>query len=218
MKLAAPRAILFDLDGTFVDTAPDMAHALNRLRAMDNLPPLDVPTVRPHVSRGARGMLAVGFGISADDAAFTHKKEAFLALYAERLCVDSALFDGIQTVVDLLETRGLAWGIVTNKATAYAAPIARALGFDTRAGCFVCGDTTAHTKPHPAPLLHAANLINIAPTDCWYVGDDERDMQAAKAAGMRAIVAGYGYLGGTPHTAWEADAVVSAPRALLELL
>ena len=213
-----PRAVLFDLDGTFVDTAPDMAQALNDIRLRRQLPPLSIAQVRPHVSRGARGMIDIGFGISAEHPQFTGLRDEFLDHYATQLCVRSALFAGMAEVIDGLDQRAIAWGIVTNKALRYALPIALQLGFHARCAAFVCGDTTAHAKPHPAPLLHAATTMQIEASQCWYVGDDERDMRAAQSAGMVGIVAAYGYLGGTPHQTWPAAAVIESPRALLPLI
>lgn len=211
-------AVLFDLDGTFADTAPDMARALNVIRFQRGLPALPLATIRSHVSHGARGMLNVGFGISPQHENFAALCDAFYDEYQQNICIESALFDGIETLVDTLEQRDIVWGIVTNKAARFALPIAQMLGFAERAACIVCGDTTAHTKPHPAPLLHAASLIGISPGKSVYVGDDERDIQAARAAGMLSIVAAYGYIATEiDPKAWGANALISAPLDLLSL-
>ena len=219
MAANAVKAVLFDLDGTFADTAPDMARALNVIRHRHGLTALPLSAVRPHVSHGARGMLEVGFGISPQHATFAGLRDAFYDEYQQYVCVESALFEGIESLVSALEQHTIAWGIVTNKAARFALPIAQTLGFAKRAGCIVCGDTTAHTKPHPAPLLHAAELIGIAPADTLYVGDDARDIQAAHAAGMRGVVAAYGYIGvDTDPRQWGAAFSIDAPSDLKALI
>ena len=212
-------AVLFDLDGTFADTAPDMALALNVLRRQHGLTALPVAKIRPHVSRGARGMLDVGFGIGPQHVTFAALRDAFYDEYQQNVCVESTLFEGIESLVSVLEQHRIAWGIVTNKAARFALPIAEALGFAQRAKCIVCGDTTAHTKPHPAPLLHAAELIGVAPGDTLYVGDDARDIQAAHAAGMRGVIAAYGYIGAdTDPRLWGAEFSIDAPSDLKTLV
>lgn len=209
---ATVRAVLFDLDGTFADTAPDLARALNAVRHQRRLEPLPLSILRPHVSNGARGMLEAGFNIRPADADFLTLRDAFHEEYARNLCIDSRWFDGISDVIDDLEQRDIAWGIVTNKATRFTVPLLDALGISPRAACVVCGDTCARAKLHPDPLLHAAGLNKIDPANCLYVGDDVRDIDAANAAGMRGIVALYGYLGVTsaPHN-WPAAAWVNSP-------
>jgi N-acetyl-D-muramate 6-phosphate phosphatase len=213
-----PRAILFDFDGTFADTAPDMAFAANMLRKAHGLDTLPVSNYRPHVSRGARGMIGVAFKVMADEPEFPALKDGFLNIYEKNLCVHTTIFDGINELVAECERRDIAWGIVTNKAKRFTDPITRALGLDVRAGCIVSGDTTPHAKPHPAPLLHAADLIAIDAADCWYVGDDIRDIQAAHAAGMKGVVARYGYLGGSDPNTWNGDIHIDSPLALLDYL
>jgi len=213
------KAILFDLDGTFADTAPDMARALNVIRFQRGLPALPLATIRPHVSRGASGMLDVGFGINLQHETFATLRDAFYDEYQQNICIESALFDGIETLVDTLEQRDIVWGIVTNKAARFALPIAQMLGFAERAACIVCGDTTAHTKPHPAPLLHAAHAIGIPPSHILYVGDDERDIRAAHAAGMRGVAAVYGYISADSDPEyWNAEYSISTPAELALLL
>lgn len=214
----SPNAILFDFDGTFADTAPDMAFAANRLREARGMATLPLSDYRPHVSRGGRGMVGVAFSLTPDDAGFAAMRDEFLNVYEQRLCVFTTLFEGMNEVVTELERRDIAWGIVTNKARRFTEPLVKQMGLDIRTPCIVSGDTTPHAKPHPAPLLHAAALLDIAPTDCWYVGDDERDIQAAHAAGMVGIIAGYGYLGGSEPATWRAEATIDHPLALLDLL
>lgn len=213
------RAVLFDLDGTLADTAPDLGGALNRMRERRGLEPVAIDTLRPHASSGARGLIGAGFGIVPGHADYEAMRVEFLDEYEAFLMRDSVLFDGVPDLLDALEARGLAWGIVTNKVARFTLPLVGLLGLDVRAGCVVCGDTTPHAKPHPAPLIEAARRIGLTPDQCLYVGDDERDMQAARGAGMGAIVAGYGYLGSTtPHTEWDADHIIDSPQGLLNLL
>lgn len=213
-----PRAVLFDLDGTLADTAPDLGGALNRLRQRRGLPALPLEVLRPVASAGARGMLAVGLGIAADDPSYLALRDEFLAEYEAALDVDSRLFDGVQRLLRQLSQAGLAWGVVTNKAMRFTGPVIRGLGLSD-AAVVIAGDTTPHAKPHPEPLLEACRRLNIAPADAVYVGDDLRDVQAARAAGMPAVAAAYGYLGQEPDLgAWGADAVISEVLDLLPLL
>ena len=219
MKLDGVRAVLFDLDGTFADTAPDLGRAVNRMLEERSLAPLPIDAYRAHASAGARGLLKVGFGVSPEDEDYRDLRERFLALYEENLCVDTRVFDGIPQLLGAIESRALRWGIVTNKALRYTDPLLRKLGFGGRAACVVSGDSTPHIKPHPAPLLRAAELLSLDPARCLYVGDDIRDIQAARAAGMFFAAAGWGYLGegGDPKT-WGADAVLAEPNQILDLL
>ena len=212
------RAVLFDFDGTFADTAPDLCAALNHLRAQQALAPLDVEAVRPYASMGARGLLRVGFGLTPDDAQFPGLREAFLARYDAEVCAQSTLFEGIPELLRELGERDMRWGIVTNKATRFATRIVAALG--VRPDCFVCGDSTPHLKPHPAPMLLAAQQLRIEPSDCLYLGDDLRDIQAARAAGMRPVAVEWGYT--SPDTegpaSWNADFVLARPQDLIARL
>jgi phosphoglycolate phosphatase len=217
-KLAAPSAVLFDFDGTFADTAPDMAFAANVLRNARGLASLPLCDYRPYVSRGGRGMIGVAFGKTPEDPEFLALREEFLCVYEQNLCEHTVFFDGIEETVGVLEQSNIAWGIVTNKAMRFTNPLMSRLGLDTRAHCIVSGDTTPHTKPHPAPLLHAAALLNVAADACWYVGDDVRDIVAAHAAGMTSIAAGYGYLGATDPTSWQAMILVDHARQIGQLV
>lgn len=209
------RAVLFDLDGTLADTAPDLAGAVNRQRIHRGLPPLPLDVLRPHASSGARGLIGAGLGITPAHETFESLREEFLDLYERHMVVESTLFDGVEELLRSIAERSLAWGIVTNKATRFTVPLVQRIGLG-EAGCVVCGDTTPHAKPHPAPLLEAARQIGVSPEACLYVGDDLRDIQAARAAGMGAIAAAYGYLGtGGPLAEWNADAIIDLPLDLL---
>lgn len=213
------RAVLFDLDGTFADTAPDMARALNAVRHARQLPPVPLSQLRPHVSNGARGMLQAGFDLKPGDGDFPALRDAFYEEYAANLCIESRWFDGISTLIDELEKREIIWGIVTNKAARFTLPLLDTLAITPRAACVVCGDTCARAKPHPDSLLHAAALIGVDPIQCLYLGDDERDIIAANAAGMRGVVAMYGYLGiAAQPSSWPAAAWVDAPTGFIELI
>jgi phosphoglycolate phosphatase len=214
-----PRCLLFDLDGTLVDTAPDLAATLNTLRAEHGLAPLDFDLIRPHVSHGARAMVRVGFGIGEEDARFSALRERFLALYRDRLMVHSRLFAGMEELLAAVESRGVKWGIVTNKPAWLTEPLAAGLGLAERAACIISGDSTRNRKPHPEPLLHASALVGIAPERCLYVGDARRDVEAGRAAGMRTLVALFGYLGtdDRPHE-WEADGLIDHPLDILPWL
>jgi N-acetyl-D-muramate 6-phosphate phosphatase len=215
----AIRAVLFDLDGTLVDSAPDLAGAANGLRAERGLPPLPYEHFRPMVGAGARGMIGAAFGVAPGDEAFEPLRDAFLQRYALGLLERTAVFADMQPVLDALERRPLAWGIVTNKAWRYTQPLVEGLGLHRRAAVVISGDTTPHSKPHPEPLLEAARRLGLPPAQCVYVGDDVRDVQAGRSAGMATIVAAWGYLGqGEPIQAWGADAIIESPAALLNWL
>ncbi len=214
----AVKAVLFDLDGTFADTAPDMARAINAVRGQHGMPALPLVQLRPYVSNGARGMVAAAFGVKPGETKFTELREAFLMEYERAICTHSTLFDGMLELVTLLEQRNIEWGIVTNKVARHSAPLVRAFGVETRAACVVSGDTCARAKPYPDPLLHAAKLIQIDPANCLYVGDDLRDIQAAHAAGMRSVAALYGYLGDTDPATWNAHHAISQPSDIVTLI
>ena len=211
--------LLFDLDGTLIDSAPDLAGAANDLRAHHGLPPLPYHLLRPMVGTGARGMVGVAFGVTPDVAGFAELRDAFLARYAERLLEQTRVFAAMVPVLDALDAAGLRWGIVTNKAMRFTAPLVDGLGLSARAAVVIAGDSTPHAKPHPAPLLEAARRIGVASTGCVYIGDDHRDIVAGQAAGMGTLAAAWGYLGqGEPVHAWGADGVLSSPAELLKWL
>jgi len=213
------RAVLFDLDGTFADTAPDLAAALNHVRGLNELPPLPLEEVRPQASHGARGLLGLGFGIAPGDPDYDALHVDFLAHYNTHICVHTTLFPGMAELVDELEQRGILWGIVTNKPRRFTEPLMRELGYADRAACLVSGDTCAHAKPHPMPLLHAAASMHLSAGSCLYLGDDLRDMQAAQAAGMGGIVASYGYIPSREAAAaWPARGRIDTPQELLQYL
>ncbi len=219
MKPPPRRAVLFDLDGTFADTAADLTRALNRVLADRNCAPVPVRIAAPYASRGAHGMLDIGLGFTLEHPEFAGLQASLLQYYAAEICVDSKPYAGLRECVAELSARKIAWGIVTNKATQYTLALWQLMqqqhDFLSTADCIVCGDTTPHRKPHPASLLHAAQLLNIAPNRIIYVGDDARDIQAAKAAGMASIAAGYGYVAnGSDINLWGANAVVADTNAL----
>jgi phosphoglycolate phosphatase len=212
-------AVLFDLDGTLIDSAPDLAGAANDLRVAHGLAPLPFGQLRPMVGAGARGMVGRAFGVGPGDDGFESLRDDFLASYEARLARETRVFDAMRPVLDRLHAVGLRWGIVTNKAARFSEPLVAALGLHLRAATLVCGDTTPHAKPHPAPLLEAARRMGVAAADCIYVGDDLRDVQAGRAAGMATVAAAWGYLGeGEAIEAWGADHVITAPDELLTLL
>jgi 2-phosphoglycolate phosphatase len=211
------RAVLFDLDGTLADTAPDLGGALNRMRARRGLDALPIELLRPVASSGARGMLAAGLQVTPETPGYEALREEFLAEYESALDRDSVLFEGVAACLAGLRTQGLRWAVVTNKATRFTGPVLAGLGLSVEV--VVCGDTTPHAKPHPAPLLEACARLGVRASEAIYVGDDLRDIQAARAAGMPGVVAGYGYLGERADlSAWGADAVIAAPLDLLALL
>jgi len=213
------RAVLFDLDGTLIDSAPDLAGAGNDMRIARGLPPFPIAHFRPMVGSGARGMVARAFDVGPHDATFVALRDEFLQRYEARMTQETRVFDDMLPVLSAFDARPLPWGIVTNKAVRFADPLARALGLLPRAATLVCGDTTAHAKPHPEPLLEAARRLGVAAADCVYVGDDLRDVQAGRAAGMVTVAVHWGYLGeGDAIEAWGADHLVQTPHELLKLL
>lgn len=210
------RAVLFDLDGTLLDTAPDMAGALNELRIAEGLPPLPFDTLRPHVSHGSARLVSVGFELEAGDR-YERLRQRFLDVYRARLASATLPFDGMDTVLAAIESAGMPWGVVTNKPGWLTEPLLEALGLRRRASCVVSGDTLPVRKPHPQPLLHAAETLGLDPGRCTYVGDAERDIQAGRAAGMETVVAAFGYLGASDDpSAWGADGIVGSPVELLD--
>ena len=216
-SLRKPRGILFDLDGTLADTAPDLAGAVNRLRSERGLPPTPYAQLRPVASAGARGLIGAAFGIEPTDSQYPALRDAFLVNYTAAIADASTLFDGVPELLAALSARGIVWGIVTNKATVLTELLVPKIGL-SHAGCVVCGDTTAYLKPHPAPLLEAARRIDVPANECWYVGDDARDIEAGRAAGMATVAAGWGYCGHAGPGDWGADVIAATPIAVLELL
>ena len=212
------KAVLFDLDGTLADTAPDLTYALNCVRGARGLPALPLAATRPFASQGARGLIGAGFNLKPGDAGYDALRDEFLAAYASNLCRETRLFPGIPQLLDRLETRALPWGVVTNKAERFTLPLLELLEVRVRAACVIGGDTTGSIKPHPAPLLAASRAIGLAPQACIYLGDDQRDVDAGRAAGMKTAVAMWGYLNGEHPERWNADSMIDEPQELLRLL
>lgn len=221
LQRVLPRDVtfLFDLDGTLVDSAPDLAAAINRVRAAHGLPSLPYEQLRPAVGTGARGMVGIAFGLTPQDEGFEALRDEFLATYELALCERTVVFADVDRLLDALEDAQRSWGIVTNKAERFALPLCESLGLTRRAATLICGDTTPHAKPHPAPLQEAARRLGVRADRCVYVGDDLRDVQAGRAAGMRTLVAGWGYLGFGDHPdEWGADATLASTLPLLQWL
>jgi N-acetyl-D-muramate 6-phosphate phosphatase len=213
------QAVLFDLDGTLIDSAPDLGAAADRMRTDRGLPSLALDRYRPMAGAGARGMLGVAFGMTPDHPEFPGLREEFFRNYESRMTQLTRVFDGVPELLDALAGRGLAWGVVTNKQMRFTGPLTRTMPLFANAGTIVGGDTTPHPKPHPAPLLEAARQLGLDPAQCIYVGDDERDIIAGRAAGMPTVAASYGYLGsGSDVLRWGADAHIAQPGDLLALL
>ncbi|WP_397390446.1 HAD family hydrolase [Polynucleobacter sp.] len=218
--LASPyKGVFFDLDGTLADTAPDLVAAANQLLIARNLAPKRYEVLRPCASAGARGLIGGAFGIDPDHPDFIPLRDEFFANYEKALLVNSVLFEGVDHLLDQLDGAKLPWGIVTNKSERFTNPLTDLMGLRQRAASTVSGDTTAYSKPHPEPILHAARIANIDPSYSVYVGDDIRDIVAGKAAGMKTIAAAYGYCGcEEPPEAWGADYLVRHPKELLEII
>lgn len=213
----ATRAVLFDLDGTLIDSAPDLGAAADQMRTDRGLASLPLERYRPMAGSGARGMLGVAFGITPDAPDFGPLREEFFLNYEARM-MRTRVFAGVAELVAALCARGLEWGVVTNKSVRFTGPLTRAMPLFGTARAIVSGDTTPYAKPHPEPLFEAARQLGVPPERCIYVGDDERDMAAGRAAGMRTVAAAYGYMGSEADvTLWEADAAIASPLELLQL-
>lgn len=211
--------VLFDLDGTLADTAPDLAAAANRQRLDRGLQPLPVSELRPLASHGARGLIGRALGLQPGDADYEAARIEFLAYYEAAICVHTRLFAGMAETLAGLESGARRWGVVTNKASRFTAPLLARLGLLARAACVVSGDTTPHAKPHPAPIHHALAACGVEPARALYVGDDLRDVQAGQAAGVATVIAAYGYLGEHADIAsWGGDHVIASPPQLLRLV
>jgi len=212
-------AVLFDLDGTLIDSAPDLGAAADKMRTDRGMSSLSLALYRPMAGAGARGMLGVAFGISPEAADFEVLKEEFLQNYERRMLDNTLVFDGVAELVDTLQARGLPWGVVTNKSARFTDPLTRAMPLFAGAGTIVSGDTTPFAKPHPEPLFEAARRLGVAPARCVYVGDDERDIIAGHAANMLTVAATYGYMGAQADvTSWNAHATIASPIELLQRL
>ncbi|MDM0070327.1 MULTISPECIES: phosphoglycolate phosphatase [Variovorax] len=219
MRPDRTEAVLFDLDGTLIDSAPDLGAAADQMRTERGLPSLPLARYRPMAGAGARGMLGVAFGITPEAPEFPELREEFFVKYESRMLHNTQVFDGVAELVEALRAAGLQWGVVTNKSERFTVPLTRAMALFESARAIVSGDTTPHAKPHPEPLFEAARRLGVAPAHCMYVGDDERDILAGRAAGMRTVAATYGYMGEQAEVArWDADAAIASPMELLKLL
>jgi 2-phosphoglycolate phosphatase len=214
MQPVRPRVILFDLDGTLVDSAPDLAGAMNRLQQRRGLPQTPYARLRPHASAGARGLIGAAFGLSPGEEGYEALRIEFLDDYAAAIAVESQLFDGISAMLEALDRRQIGWGIVTNKAARFTEALVPQMALSA-ARCVISGDTTPFAKPHPAPLLEAARRAGVEPQQCWYVGDDLRDIEAGRAAGMKTVSVGWGYGNPMAPVAWNADLHVDTPKDLM---
>lgn len=212
-------AVLFDLDGTLVDSAPDLGGAVDQMRTDRGLASLPFECYRPMAGAGARGMLGVAFGVNPQSPGYDALRDEFFDRYERRLNRQTLAFEGIPEVIRILNKKNILWGVVTNKATRFTNPLTSAMPLFATAKAIVSGDTTPHAKPHPAPLLEAARRLGVSPTHCVYVGDDERDVVAGNAAGMYTVAATYGYLGSkTDASTWGAHGEINSPSELLQLL
>ena len=208
-------AVLFDLDGTLIDSAPDLAAAVDKMRLDRGMPSLPLAHYRPMVGAGARGMLQLAFGLTPQDEAFDAMREEFFQNYERCMTNSTSVFNGVPAMLQALERRNIAWGVVTNKSERFTIPLTQSMPIFASAGAIVSGDTTPHSKPHPAPLLEAAKRMGVNPAHCVYVGDDERDIVAGRAAGMRTVAATYGYLGSVAEVGlWGAHADIGSPVEL----
>jgi 2-phosphoglycolate phosphatase len=215
----SPKAILFDLDGTLADTAPDLGLALNMQRERHGMPPLPQETIRPFASHGSLGLLGVGFGLKPEDADFSAMRDEYLALYDEIFLNNTSLIEGIIEVLHEIESSGRPWGVVTNKPRRFTLPLMEKLGLAQRAASIVSGDDCIRPKPYPDTLLLASKQADISPAECLYVGDAERDIQAGRAAGMSTVIALYGYLAATDRPEeWGAQGMIDTPLDLIRLL
>jgi phosphoglycolate phosphatase len=211
--------ILFDLDGTLVDTAPDLGHALNLQLIRHGKPPLSDAAIRPFASHGSRGLIGLGFGITPKDDNFLTMRDEYLSLYDTVFTRSPTLLPGIADLLQAIETKGLKWGIVTNKPRRFTVPLIESMDLHQRAACVVSGDDAPQPKPSPATLLMACEQVGVLPKNCLYVGDAERDIQASKAAGMKSVVALFGYIdvSDKPHE-WGADSLIETPNQLIKLI
>jgi phosphoglycolate phosphatase len=213
------KGVFFDLDGTLADTAPDLVAAANLLRTSRSLEPLPYELLRPKASAGARGLIEGALGYTADHPDFTELRDEFLNNYEQAICVQSKLFDGMDELLLDLEAHQIIWGIVTNKFERFTFPLLEIMQLHHRSKAIIGGDTTGFSKPHPAPVLKAAEINQLDPKECLYVGDDLRDIEAGKAAGMTTVAASYGYCGcEEPVEAWGADFIIHQPLELRQIV
>lgn len=217
--MSSIKAVLFDLDGTLIDTAPDLLYALNKVRAEHHLPPLPLAKLRAITGLGANAMMKLAFDFDGTEQDFQYLKERFLSFYMDHIADSTRLFPQMDNVLKHLEDQLIPWGIVTNKTTRPTLELLKALQLDQRSACVVCGDTLTTCKPDPAPILHACELIQYKPQDCLYVGDAITDVTASKGAGTKTVVALYGYIqqADDPRT-WQADGYIKEPIELIDWL
>lgn len=213
------QAVLFDLDGTLLDTAPDLVYTINRLRSEHGLPALSLATIRPIVSFGSKAMVKLALNIDENDSEFNKMREYFLKLYEDHLAMSTRFFPQVEDVLAHLDDANIPWGIVTNKLTRHTSAILKALHLEDRPGCLICGDSLSKSKPDPAPILHACELLKQQPKNCLYVGDCITDVMASKAAGTASLVALYGYISADedPYS-WNADGYVQEPLDIIRWL
>ena len=211
------RAVQVEQHGTLIDSAPDLGAAADKMRTDRGLASLPLDAYRPMAGAGARGMIGVAFGHGTDHPEYEALREEFFRNYEACMTERTYAFEGVAEMLQSLEAAGLAWGVVTNKSERFALPLTRQMKLFSTAAAVVCGDTTPHPKPHPAPLLEAARRLQLPPGECLYVGDDERDIVAGRAAGMPTVAACYGYLGAQADTLrWGADARIDTALELLK--
>lgn len=214
--MTAIHSVFFDLDGTLADTAVDLAECVNRLRQEEGLGPLPFAAIRPHVSHGSPALIKLGFGLVPGEGDYARLRDRLLGIYRANLCVATQPFDGMRELISVLHERGIRWGVVTNKPAFLTEPLIAQLAFSPPPNCVVSGDTTANRKPHPEPMLHACRLTGAPPEQSVYVGDAERDIHSGQQAGMKTVVALFGYIRPEDRpTNWGADAMIGAPLELL---
>jgi len=217
--LSKLKTVLFDLDGTLIDTAPDMANALNILLQEEDKQPLAYDIIRPVVSNGSIALVNLGFGDGVEKNQLRYLKERYLEIYQESLCVNSILFNGMKSVLNNIEQRGLNWGVITNKPEWLTNPLMQQIGLADRAACIISGDTTNNRKPHPEPMHLACKQANSKPHECIYIGDAKRDIDAGKNAGMKTITAAYGYIGDWENiNDWKADYIVEQAEDIIKFI
>ena len=215
-SLVQQGAVFFDLDGTFIDTAPDFEYVLNKLRAAHTLPPLAYQDIRDTVSNGARALITLAFGLNEGDDGFESLKNDLLHEYTQHLAIKSTPFEGIIELIECLESHRIPWGIITNKPSQFTLPLLKALNLDHRAATIVCPDQVTHPKPHAEPMLLACTQANVNPSECIYVGDHIRDIQAGKAANMYTVACRFGYVGNEVLENWQADSIIEHPKELMQ--
>lgn len=219
MKFENVQAVLFDLDGTLIDSAPDLGAAADKMRLDRGMTSLPLSHYRPMAGAGARGMIGLAFGYTPEHPDYEAMKEEFFQNYEACMTQRTFAFEGVAEMIEALVEKQVPWGVVTNKSKRFTEPLTQGMALFSTASVVISGDTTPHAKPHPAPLLEAARRLSIDPARCVYVGDDERDIVAGHAAAMATVAATYGYLGSKVDVrSWQAHAQIDAPLQLLNML